>query len=167
MCKVKETINFQPISWNIYGEETYQINYKACFWSPIIHRTGRNHSKLWKLVDSFCTQFMLWELITDARGGKKIFPDTRFTPKKKSRRDAPLYPIKYYSSVSGGLRETKTAIWVQGSICYPGYGSVKSTVSFLNFSRIMQLDICVRALERIANKKSRLFYSSESFHGRR
>ena len=57
-------------------------------------------------------------------------------------------PIECYSSVSGGLRETKSSIWVQGSICYRGYGSVKSTVLFLNFSRIMQFDICVRALER-------------------
>ena len=64
-------------------------------------------------------------------------------------------PIKYYSSVSDELRETKAAIWVRGSICYRGHGSVKSTVLFLNFSHIMQLDICVRALERITNKKSR------------
>ena len=77
----------------------------------------------------------------------------------------PLF--KYYSGVSGGLRETKAAIWVQGSICYRGYGSVKSTVLFLNFSHIMQLDIYVRAIERITNKKSRMFYSSECFHGRR
>ena len=53
----------------------------------------------------------------------------------------PLYTIKYYSSVSGGLRETKAAIWVQGSIWYRGYGSVKSTVLFLKFSHIIQLDI--------------------------
>ena len=51
------------------------------------------------------------------------------------------YPIKYYSSISSGLRETKTAIWVQGSISYRGYGSVKSTVLLLNFSHIIQLDI--------------------------
>ena len=79
----------------------------------------------------------------------------------------PTPPIKYYSSVSGGLRETKAAIWVQGSICYRGYGSVKSTVLFLHFSHIMHLDICVQALSRITNKKSRLFYSSKCFHGRR
>ena len=51
------------------------------------------------------------------------------------------YPIKYYSSVSGGLRETKAAIGVHGSIWYRGYGSVKSTVLFLNFPHIIQLDI--------------------------
>ena len=76
-------------------------------------------------------------------------------------------PIKYYISVSGGLRENKASIRVQGSVCYRGYGSARSTVLFLNFSHIMQLDICVRALERITIKKSRLFYSSECFHWRR
>ena len=75
-------------------------------------------------------------------------------------------PIKYYSSVFGGLRETKAYIWVQGSICYRGYGFVKSTVLFLNFLHIVQLDTCFRFLERITNEKSRLFYSSfSSFHG--
>ena len=77
-----------------------------------------------------------------------------------------IYPIKNYSSVSGGLRETKASIWVQGSICYLGYGSVKSTLLFVNFLHIIQLDICVRALERFTNKKWRLFYSSECIHER-
>ena len=47
-----------------------------------------------------------------------------------------VYPIKYYSSVSGGLGETKASIWGQGSICYLVYGSVKSTVLFHNFSHV-------------------------------
>ena len=34
---------------------------------------------------------MSLELITDAIGGKKIFPDTRFTPKSPPWRDMPLY----------------------------------------------------------------------------
>ena len=36
-------------------------------------------------------------------------------------------------SVSPVGKETETTIWVQGSICYRGYGSVKSTVLFEDF----------------------------------
>ena len=48
-------------------------------------------------------------------------------------RTNPHYTIIYYSSVSGELRETKSSILVQGGICYRGYGSVKSTVLFIDF----------------------------------
>ena len=102
-----------------------------------------------------CTAYIIKPQIDDVQGHTQTHPLLRNWHN----------PIKYYSSVSGGLRETKASIWVQGSICYHGYGSVKSTVLFLNFSHIIQLDICVRALERITIKKSRLFCSSDCFHG--
>ena len=93
--------------------------------------------------------------------------ETKWSCTQRSFWNQMSIPIKYYSSVSGGLREAKASIWVQGSICYRDFGSVKSTVLFLNYSHIMQLNICVRALERITIKKSRLFYSIEFSHGRR
>ena len=64
MYKVNVPIDFQQTLSNIYGEETYQMNYKALFWfnhsagrNQAIepghrtghrtgHRIGRNHSKI-------------------------------------------------------------------------------------------------------------------------
>ena len=46
MYKVDVPIDFHQTLLNIYGEETYQMNYKALLRVTIIYRTGRNPRKI-------------------------------------------------------------------------------------------------------------------------